>query len=101
MPIRIKLDLPPAGGNGGSATRPPPSGLADFWRERMAGQAQRATSTRNRKSLAELRKENAKLKKQLNARERDLVEAVKEQAAVRDVLKVIIASVCAMPEAFN
>jgi PAS domain S-box-containing protein len=55
----------------------------------MAGQAQRATSRRNGKSLADLQKENAKLKKQLTAREHELTETLDQQTAVRDVLKVI------------
>jgi two-component system, NtrC family, sensor kinase len=67
----------------------PPNGLADFWRGSMAGQAQRTTSRRNGKSLAELRKENANLKKQLKAREHELTETRDQQTAVRDVLKVI------------
>src|SRR5437763_10432952 len=58
----------------------------------MAGQAQRATSRRNGKSLAELQKENAKLKKQLKAREHELTETLDQQTAVRDVLKVIARS---------
>ena len=55
----------------------------------MAGQAQRVTSKRNGKTLADLQKENAKLKKQLKAREHELTETRDQQTAVRDVLKVI------------
>src|ERR1051325_1339087 len=55
----------------------------------MAGQSQRVTSKRNGKAVADLKKENAKLKKQLKAREHELTETIKQQTAVRDVLKVI------------
>src|ERR1051325_6064776 len=55
----------------------------------MAGQSQRVTSKRNGKAVADLKKENAKLKKQLKAREHELTETRDQQTAVRDVLKVI------------
>src|SRR5690242_9279623 len=58
----------------------------------MAGQAQRATSTRNGKSLVELRKENAKLKKQLDQRTATLNDALEQQSATTEVLQVINAS---------
>jgi two-component system, NtrC family, sensor kinase len=58
----------------------------------MAGQDQRAISTRNGKSLAELRKENAKLKKQLNQRTAALNAALEQQSATTEVIQVINAS---------